>query len=127
APLHVLLHYEVVTTVRRKLFKIGRGTLRPFPLNSTSQNMCRSPPPPRIPDTNMAQTMRLASSNEIDRTRPGLMAVALRHAHIDRKVGAARKRYDMIDGKAPAPCRCVRIFNPSALPALSGARFSRRD
>src|SRR5215831_17588501 len=47
--------------------------------------------------------MRPASSDEINRTRPGLMAVALRHAHIDRKVGAARKRYDMIDGEAPAP------------------------
>src|SRR5215469_15499121 len=51
----------------------------------------------------MAQTMRLASSNEIDRTRPGLMAVALRHAHIDRKVGATRKRHDVIDGETPAP------------------------
>src|SRR6516165_7577618 len=47
--------------------------------------------------------MRPASGDEIDRTRPGLMAVALRHAHIDRKVGAARERYNMIDGKAPAP------------------------
>src|SRR5215831_5710010 len=47
--------------------------------------------------------MRPASSDEINRTRPGLMAVALRHAHIDRKVGAARERYDMIDGKPPAP------------------------
>jgi hypothetical protein len=27
----------------------------------------------------------------------------LRHAHIDRKVGAARKRHDVIDGETPAP------------------------
>src|SRR5262249_26479295 len=51
----------------------------------------------------MAQTMRPPSSDEINRTRPGPMAGALPHAHIDRKVGAARKRYDMIDGEAPAP------------------------
>jgi hypothetical protein len=31
------------------------------------------------------------------------MAVALRHAHIDRKVVAARKRHEVIDGEMPAP------------------------
>jgi hypothetical protein len=31
------------------------------------------------------------------------VAVALRHAHIDRKVGTARKRRDVIDGEVPAP------------------------
>ena len=31
------------------------------------------------------------------------MAVALRHAHIDRKVGAAPERCDMIDGEVTAP------------------------
>src|SRR5262245_58686727 len=36
--------------------------------------------------------MRPSSSDDIDRARPGLMAVALRDAHIDRKVGAARRR-----------------------------------
>src|SRR5262249_18978845 len=60
-------------------------------------------PPSRIAGTNMAQAMQPASIDEIDRTRPGLMAVALRHAHIDRKVGAARERHDVIDGQAPAP------------------------
>src|SRR5258708_18071153 len=58
---------------------------------------------PRIAGTSLAQPVSPASGDEIDRTRPGLMAVALRNAHIDRKVGAARERYDMIDGKAPAP------------------------
>src|SRR5262249_50410894 len=51
----------------------------------------------------MAQAMQLASGDEINRARPGLMAVALRNAHIDRKVGAARERHDAIDGNAPAP------------------------
>src|SRR5215470_6137133 len=69
---HVLLHHGVVTTVRRKL-----GTPRPFPLNSTSQKMWRSPSPPHIADTNIAQTMRPASRDEINRARPGLMAIAL--------------------------------------------------
>src|SRR5262249_54203742 len=58
---------------------------------------------PCIVDTNMAQAMQLASGDEINRARPGLMAVALRHAHIDRKVGAAWERHAAIDGKAPAP------------------------
>src|SRR5262249_3487150 len=44
-----------------------------------------------------------SSGDEINRARPGLVAVALRDAHIDRKVGAARKRHDVIDGEAPAP------------------------
>jgi len=31
------------------------------------------------------------------------VAVALRRAHVDRKVGAARERRDVIDREAPAP------------------------
>jgi hypothetical protein len=47
-------------------------------------------------ETKVAQAMRPSLSDEIDRTR-------LRHAHIDRKVGAAPERHDVIDGEAPAP------------------------
>ncbi len=32
-----------------------------------------------------------------------MVAVALRDTHVDRKVGAAQKRHDVIDGEAPAP------------------------
>src|SRR5262249_59315746 len=59
--------------------------------------------PPCIADTKVARAMWPASGDEINRTRPSLVAVALRHAHIDRKVGAARERHDVIDGEAPAP------------------------
>src|SRR5262245_32037445 len=48
---HVLLHDDMFTTLRRKLFKMRRGTPRLFRLNSTYQNTWRSPPPPRIRDT----------------------------------------------------------------------------
>src|SRR5262249_59846080 len=70
-----------------------------------SSDVCSSDylPPPRIAGTNVAQAMQPASGDEINRARPGLVAVALRHAHIDRKVGAARERHDLLDGQAPAP------------------------
>src|SRR5262249_36471683 len=61
------------------------------------------PSQPCIADTNVAQLISPSSSDEINRARPGLAAVALRHAHIDRKIGAARQRHDVVDGEAPAP------------------------
>src|SRR5262245_49238427 len=103
APRHVLLHDDVFAPLGRNLFKIRPGTPRLFLLNSTSQDTWRSSSPPRIPDTKVAQAMWPSSSDEVDRTRPGLMGVALRHAHIDRKVGATRERRDVIDGESPAP------------------------
>src|SRR5262249_42483045 len=66
-----------------------------------------SPPPRHSParacGMSMAQPISPSSSDQINRARPGLVAVALRHAHIDRKIGAARERHDVIDDEAPAP------------------------
>src|SRR5262245_38866201 len=63
-----------------------------------------------------------SSGDEIKRARPGPAAVALRHAHIDRKVGAARKRHDVIDGEAPAPVLLERTIDadPPAEAAAGG-------
>src|SRR5262249_18906144 len=66
-----------------------------------------SPPPRHSParacGMSMAQPISPSSSDQINRARPGLVAVALGHAHIDRKIGAARERHDAIDDEAPAP------------------------
>src|SRR5262249_10377111 len=81
--------------------------------------------PPRARGANMAQTMRPASSDEINRTRPGLMAVALRHAHIDRKVGAARKRHGVIDRETPTPVLLRQTIDadpPAEAAAVEGNR-----
>src|SRR5262245_65966153 len=77
-----------------------KNLLRAYALRSRSH---LDLPPPRIAGTNVAQAMQPASGDEINRARPGLVAVALRHAHIDRKVSAARERHDVIDRQAPAP------------------------
>src|SRR6516165_3933247 len=58
----------------------------------------KTPPVP----TSYALAQR-PSRDQIDRARPGLVEVALRHPQIDRKVGAARKRHEVIDDKAPTP------------------------
>src|SRR5262249_48924839 len=59
--------------------------------------------PARACGMSMAQPISPSSSDQINRARPGLVAVALRHAHIARKIGAARERHDVIDDEAPAP------------------------
>src|SRR5262249_53734984 len=41
--------------------------------------------------------------NQIDRTRPSLVPIALGHPQIDRKVGAACKRHDVIEREPTAP------------------------
>src|SRR5262245_47447864 len=69
--------------------------------------------------------MRPSSSDEINRARPGLMAVALRDAHIDRKVSAARKHRDVIDGEAPAPVLLGQTIDadpPAETAAVEGDR-----
>src|SRR5262245_43468102 len=71
------------------------------------------------------RAMRPSSSDEINRTRPSLMAVALGDAHIDRKVGAARKRHDVIDGEAPAPVllgQAIEADPPAETAAVEGKR-----
>jgi hypothetical protein len=57
-----------------------------------------------------------------------LVAVALRHAHIDRNVGAARERHDVVDGEAPAPVLLGQTIDadPPA-EAAAGAQLGRDD
>src|SRR5262249_11176598 len=73
----------------------------------------------------MAQTMRPASSDEINRTRPCLMAVALRHAHVARKAGPARKRHGVIDRETPTPVLLRQTIDadpPAEAAAVEGNR-----
>src|SRR5262249_44652408 len=44
-----------------------------------------------------------ALRDQINRARPGLMAVRLGHAHVDRQAGAARKGDRVFDHEPPAP------------------------
>jgi hypothetical protein len=73
----------------------------------------------------VAQAMWPESTDQINRTRPGLMAVALRHAHIDRKIGAARERHDMIDGEAPAPVLLGQTIDADPPPQAAAVEGNR--
>src|SRR5579864_4442959 len=44
-----------------------------------------------------------SSVDQVDRARPGLMAVGLGHAHVDRQIGAAREGDAVVEGQSPAP------------------------
>src|SRR5262245_39307201 len=99
-----------------------KNLLRAYALRSRSH---LDLPPPRIAGTNMAQAMQPASGDEIDRARPGLIAVRLRHAHIDRKVGAARERHDVIDGEAPAPVLLGQTIDADAPPEAAAVEGDR--
>src|SRR5215510_7011344 len=97
-----------------------KNLLRAYALRSRSH---LDLPPPRIAGTNVAQAMQPASGDEINRARPGLVAVALRHAHIDRKVSAARERHDVIDGEASAPVllgQTIDADSPAEAAAVEG-------
>ena len=62
----------------------------------------------------------VGSRDQIDRTRPGLMAIGLRDAQIDRQVLVAGKRHRMLGGDAPAPFGLRKPIDPD-LPAETAA------
>src|SRR5207342_256887 len=60
-----------------------------------------------------------------DRARPGLMAVALRHPQIDRKVGAAGEHHDVIEREPPAPIRFGQTIDANAPAKSAAVEYSR--
>src|SRR5262249_42324029 len=60
-----------------------------------------------------------ASCDEVDRAGPGLVAVALHHADVDREVGAPGESHAVIDREAPIPVGFRKTIDaePAAKPA----------
>src|SRR5689334_4991690 len=61
------------------------------------------PQAPRMGEADAAWLAVASSSDQINRARPCLVAVALRHAHIDGQVRPAREVRDVLEHKAAAP------------------------